>query len=974
MIQVLKISNEIRQLLETEQKRKLKGYKIYIRLNLEVDIYLIEAQVSLQKILLEQYDAYQINFHFLSNESLSSEYSYLKSDFESNHPIDYGLRYRFNTLLEKNSGSGVGTNSNFSVPIITFYSYKGGMGRTTTTTSYALDLVLNHKKKVCIIDCDFEAPGYLNFFNLSHNESIASGEKNGVVEFLVDYGFKKQINIHDYIISPDCKDTGFTELKDKALKNLYVMPAGNLSDTTILETANSYLTHRDQYLEGLARLDFANEQVILEGFTAIFEELQKSIKPDVILIDSRTGFNDVFGVTALMLSNLIVGFFGSSEQTKPGLRFLLDKYYELNASGNNKTELLLVNSILPTDNFQNESFHNTFVTEVGQYIQLIQEKKFSSQSPKDEASLPIFYKLSRNKVLEQLGIKNGNTVEQDFAQHVRLIKGKTFADFSGIFGAINESNGLSKIFISPKSTDNVVKKRQLKNLIIKHLRAILRNDSGNPTLFAEDADINPATFFYRDQMKQLFDKDKFLIQGFKGTGKTYLYKALRDPGLTVVKKELLRQANKSNTIDYIFIDIISLKGKGEPKSFDFSQIDLSEVANKAYYFKNFWLVYTWNSVFLDAEIKLNYNKRSQLHEYVKPFKTSIEAKKRFDSLIADQDKLEIIENDLVELDDYLHANKKFTFVLYDQLDNLIKPNDWREIVSPLIDYWWDYLNRFKSIASKIFIRTDLYNRLTGTNTTRLQNNIINIEWSREEVYAYFFKLVFADSKSKAALFEFMDLISYDKAFIANTKKYLEKHNNQLKLLQNEIEPFMTSFFGKEVLTPSGRLLGKSFDWFYFNLTNADQQSISLRPFINLINGAIDAALQDTSKKIDEIIHQKYYASRENRDYGVKQHFEDLIREDFNRDLGYIFQYLKEKGSAYKKIFLYKSELQALLDEVLIYYSQDLESKNVDELRGILVANGIIHENVKPGENIFYFAQLYKYWLGLSSRKYELKRK
>ncbi|GGE14988.1 ParA family protein [Sphingobacterium cellulitidis] len=966
MIQILKITNDLKDTLEAEKGKRLHDFKIFIRLNLDVDIYIIGGTATFIDSLSKKYKNFNITFRNIPEKELG-DYSYLDGEFGLGNHIDYGLKYRFNTLLDKKSNSFYRLQKTFPIPIITFYSYKGGMGRTTTLTSYALDLVMNHKKRVCIIDCDFEAPGYLNFFNLSHNENIATGEKNGIVEFLIDYAFKRKVDINNYIVSPK-------SFNQPELSNLFIVPAGNLSDTTVTETENSFTTHRDQYLEGLARLDFANEETIIEGFNAMFVGLKDKIKPDVILIDSRTGFNDVFGITALILSDLIIGFFGSSEQTKPGLRFLLDKFYEMNSIDNSNTELLLVNSILPKDSIQSESFHNTFVTEVGQYVQLIQEKKIGNKTPKEDTLLPIFYKLTRNAVLEGLGVKYTTSGEADYKAHVKLVKTKSFADFKGIFGAINESKAVSKIF-PPKKIVNNGSRLLLRNLILKNLMKTLRNDSGKPALFAEDADINPATFFYREQMKKIFNKDKFLIQGFKGTGKTYLYKALRDPKLQSVKKALLKLADNTNTQDYIFIDIISLKGKGEPKSFDFDQIELSKIDDKTFYFKNFWLVYTWNSIFLDAETKLNYKVKSELQDYIQPFKTPIEAKKRFDSLIYDQDKLAIIEKDLVDLDEYLFKMNKFVFVLYDQLDNLIKPNFWRETVSPLIDYWWDSLNRFKNIAAKIFIRTDLYNRLNGTNTTRLENNIINIEWSREEVYAYFFKLIFANEQSKTALFDFMNQIDrYDETFVNNTKKYLERNNNQLKLLRNEIEPFMTSFFGKEVRSNNGGFLGKSFDWFYFNLTNADQQSISLRPFINLINGSIDEAIKDSTKNVQQIINLKYYSSRENRDNAVTQHFEDLIREDFNRDLEFIFTYLKEKGTSYKKIFLYKSELYALLEEVLKYYSNQLESKTVDDLKGILISNGIIHENLKPGENIFYFAQLYKYWLGLSSRKYEFKRK
>jgi hypothetical protein len=80
--------------------------------------------------------------------------------------------------------------------------------------------------------------------------------------------------------------------------------------------------------------------------------------------------------------------------------------------------------------------------------------------------------------------------------------------------------------------------------------------------------------------------------------------------------------------------------------------------------------------------------------------------------------------------------------------------------------------------------------------------------------------------------------------------------------------------------------------------------------------------------------------------------------------------LKERGDKYKHIFLTKSELYSFLDEVLNYYKKDLESFSVEELKNLLSANGIIHENPKPNGAIYYFAQLYKYWLGLKSRKYQ----
>jgi len=963
MIKILDISNKIAERLDSLKPLQIDDYKIIVRLNLELDVLIVGDDNQIIEQFQREFSNYRINFRLVNKDEIE-EQSYLQNTFKSKDSIILGLKYRFNSLLNKKDAILFKSEKTIKTPIVTFYSYKGGLGRTTTLTSYAMDLAINHKKRVCILDCDFEAPGYMNFFSLGNYEVLKSGSKSGIVEFLVDNSFQNTIDIKNYIIS--CEDL---QLPD--LKNLYIVPAGNLSDISI-ECSTKYVTHRDHYLEALSRIDLSNEAVIIKGFESMFEKIEKSVKPDIILIDSRTGFNDIFGITALKLSDCIVGFFGSSEQTKPGLRFILDKFYDIKYSGNTLSELILINSILPEDEKLSNEFHTAFINEVGRYAEFIQEIK-EEKTANEVPFIPKFYKLKRNSILEKIGVKESEEDNKDYKDHLKLIKEKLFDDYISIFTGLNETEKISEIFkLDLVKQSSHIKTLELKNLILRKLKSQFRNDDGKPKLFAEDAEVKPETFFYRESMKELFIRDKFIVQGFKGTGKTYLYKALRNPASIEIKRTLLELAEIDTNNDIRFIDIISLKGKGEPKSFDFKRIRSSEIKDKRSYFTNFWIVYTWNSIFLDAQEKLGFNHQSEMQDFIKSILPDTETKKRFDDIIANDDFIIKIENDLKALDLFLKNQNTSLFVLYDQLDNLIEPHEWGEAVSPLVDYWWDNLNRFSNISPKIFIRTDLYKRLKGTNTSRLENNKIKIEWSREEVYSFLFKLIFSEKESFDAIFEIMSRTKrYDETFIKNSKKYLERNHNQLNLYRNEIEPFMTIFFGKEVRSQQGSL-GKTFDWFYFNLTNADQKSISLRPFINLVNGAIDGALKDPEKHIYQIIDQKYYANRENRDNAVKQHFDDLIREDFNKDLSIIFSYLKEKGEQYKQIFLFKSELYEFLENVLKENENTLDSKSVDELKEILVSNGIIHENVKPDENIFYFAQLYKYWLGLQSRKYEYK--
>jgi len=53
--------------------------------------------------------------------------------------------------------------------IISFYSYKGGVGRTQLTANLASYLCYYKQRKVLIIDWDMEAPGVDFFFNIDRS-------------------------------------------------------------------------------------------------------------------------------------------------------------------------------------------------------------------------------------------------------------------------------------------------------------------------------------------------------------------------------------------------------------------------------------------------------------------------------------------------------------------------------------------------------------------------------------------------------------------------------------------------------------------------------------------------------------------------------------------------------------------------------------------------------------------------------------
>ena len=67
--------------------------------------------------------------------------------------------------------------------VITFYSYKGGTGRTMNLANIAYLLAKRRNKKVLVIDWDLEAPGLDRYFDdfVLENQLEAN---EGLIDFL----------------------------------------------------------------------------------------------------------------------------------------------------------------------------------------------------------------------------------------------------------------------------------------------------------------------------------------------------------------------------------------------------------------------------------------------------------------------------------------------------------------------------------------------------------------------------------------------------------------------------------------------------------------------------------------------------------------------------------------------------------------------------------------------------------------------
>ena len=178
--------------------------------------------------------------------------------------------------------------------ITTFYSFKGGVGRTLLLTNVGAHLAL-HGRKVLLWDLDVEAPG----MHLIPALKPASPPKLGFMEWLLSWHKKYKMALPD---RPTLNALGKSIYPVPETKGLYVLPAfGDRADA-----AGLY-----QDIQWPDFLVTAPEKG-LALFRNLLEHLGKTGSFDHILMDARTGITDLGGLITAVLphATILVGSYG----------------------------------------------------------------------------------------------------------------------------------------------------------------------------------------------------------------------------------------------------------------------------------------------------------------------------------------------------------------------------------------------------------------------------------------------------------------------------------------------------------------------------------------------------------------------------------------------------------------------------------------------------------------------------------------
>lgn len=214
------------------------------------------------------------------------------------------------------------------VPRVVFFSIKGGVGRSSALAVSAWSLAQSGKR-VLVLDLDLESPG-LSSSLLPDDKRPAYGITDWLVEDLVDNGTAVFENM---VATSDLSHDG----------EIYVVPAhGKDPGDYIAKLGRVWMPKigaeggRESWSQRLDRL---------------IRQLEARWYPDVVLIDSRSGIDEVASSCVTDLgAGLVLLFAIEGEQTWSGYRILFDYWHKHGVSRNIRKRLQLVGAMVPEIN------------------------------------------------------------------------------------------------------------------------------------------------------------------------------------------------------------------------------------------------------------------------------------------------------------------------------------------------------------------------------------------------------------------------------------------------------------------------------------------------------------------------------------------------------------------------------------------------------------------------------------------------
>jgi hypothetical protein len=193
--------------------------------------------------------------------------------------------------------------------IVTFYSYKGGTGRTMALANVGW-ILASTGLKVLVIDWDLDSPGLHRYFHPFVDSKLMAATP-GVIELINDYAWAA--TVHE-----DNRAADWHRQYAKILPHAISLNWNGFPDQGTLDYVSAGRKNRD-YTSSLTSIDWDNFYDRLGGGQFI-DALREDMKVhyDYTLIDSRTGLSDIADICTVHLPDILVDCFTLNYQSIEG--------------------------------------------------------------------------------------------------------------------------------------------------------------------------------------------------------------------------------------------------------------------------------------------------------------------------------------------------------------------------------------------------------------------------------------------------------------------------------------------------------------------------------------------------------------------------------------------------------------------------------------------------------------------------------
>ena len=211
------------------------------------------------------------------------------------------------------------------VPRVVFFSIKGGVGRSTALAACAWKLA-QVGKRVLVLDLDLESPG-LSSSLLPDDRQPTYGVTDWLVEDLVN---NADGLIDDMVATSDLSRDG----------QIYVVPAHGANP-------GEYVLKLGRIWMPKVRNDGSRETWSAR-LQRLLQLLEARLQPDIVLIDSRAGIDEVASACVTDLgANLVLLFATEGSQTWTGYRILFEHWRRGGAARQIRERLRTVAAMVP---------------------------------------------------------------------------------------------------------------------------------------------------------------------------------------------------------------------------------------------------------------------------------------------------------------------------------------------------------------------------------------------------------------------------------------------------------------------------------------------------------------------------------------------------------------------------------------------------------------------------------------------------